>query len=284
MAQVSATVTGSIAPVTYTVYESTDLATALATGSTLPLSFTPLSGAHNYVLVTSSNAGGCVDISAPFPLNCSVDLINIDIVFGLGASARCDNYTNIANDFDFKIVDEDNTSSEYLEESIVGGLVSTDKTIPNGSAIVDAYVIAPPTRSCGGSFPNCTSGCPIAYYRFGLGLGSVVDAYPSKNIFTYAVYGRKNSTYNDSADNFFYVRLNKFTTCSFTAIVGAPVNGVDYQRTGTCGSLGFTDYPTNAPFTRYELPTATTTYMKVGDLIYDKTTQTIIFDPVPSVE
>lgn len=282
MAAVTATVTGASSP-TYKVYTWTGsaLGTLLATGSSLPLTFTPLSGTNQYVLVTESHAGACVDVSSPSSFSCNLGLISFDFVYGLGTDgsggdAECNN--NIfTNNFQFRLIDEDNTSSEFNQQANIGS--GTDKTIPNSSAITAAYVVAAVTKSCGGNYPTCNpplQPCSIGFNRFGIDYGALITAYPSKNVFSYAVYARKDPAKNITSDNNYDVRINKFTDCDFVAV--ATANGVDFSRTGTCGELGIVYYPSFGG--QYTLTGAPTTFTKVGNLTYTKSTDTIIFQPV----
>ena len=277
MASVTATISGESSP-TYKVYTWTGSAvgTLLATGSSLPLTFTPLTGTNSYVLVTESHSGACVDISSPQSFTCNLGLISFDFVYGLGASAECNNDI-FTNNFQFRLIDEDNTSSEFNQQANIGSGI--DKTIPNSSSIASAYVVSGVTKSCGGSYPTCSpplSPCSIGFNRFGVDYRSLITAYPSKNIFSYAVYARKDPAKNVTSDNDYQVKINKFTNCNF--IASASSNGVDFSRTGVCGELGVSYYP--GIFSYYTLTGAPTTFTKIGNVIYTKSTDTILFQPI----
>lgn len=277
MANVNATVIGEVSP-TYKVYVWTGSAVGalLATGTTLPLSFSPLSGTNQYVLVTESNGGACVDISTPSTFTCQLGLISFDFVYGLGVDAECNN--NIfTNNFQFRLVDEDGTSLQLGQQANIGS--GTDKTIPNSTAIASSYVVSGVTKSCGNAFPVCNpplQPCTVGFNRFGIDYGSLITAYPSKNVFSYAVYARKDPAKNVTNDNDYQVKINKFTDCNFIAT--ATANGVDFTRTGTCGELGIVFYP--SPSSQYTLTGAPVSFTKIGDMIYTKSTDTIIFQPV----
>ncbi len=277
MANVNATVIGEVSP-TYKVYVWTGSAVGalLATGTTLPLSFSPLSGTNHYVLVTESNGGACVDISTPSTFTCQLGLISFDFVYGLGVDAECNN--NIfTNNFQFRLVDEDGTSLQLGQQANIGS--GTDKTIPNSTAIASSYVVSGVTKSCGNAFPVCNpplQPCTVGFNRFGIDYGGLITAYPSKNVFSYAVHARKDPTKNVTNDNDYQVKINKFTDCNFAA--SATSNGVDFTRTGTCGALGISYFP--AIYSYYTLTGAPVSFTKIGDMIYTKSTDTVIFQPV----
>lgn len=277
MASVNATVSGEISPV-YKVYTWTGSAVGalLATGSTLPLTFSALSGTNQYVLVTESNGGACVDISTPYSFTCNLGSISFDFVYGMGVDAECDNniYTN---NFQFRLVDEDGTSTQVGQQANIGSGV--DKTIPNSSSIASAYVVSGAGKSCGGYYPSCNpplQPCTIGFNRFGIDYGSLISAYPSKNVFSYAVYARKDPAKNVTSDNNYQVKINKFTNCNFVAVTNT--NGVDFSRTGVCGELGVVYYPSIS--TQYTLTGAPTVFTKIGDIIYTKSTDSVIFQHV----
>ena len=135
------------------------------------------------------------------------------------------------------------------------------------------------TKSCGGYYPSCNpplAPCTIGFNRFGIDYGALITAYPSKNVFSFAVYARKDPAKNVTSDNDYQVKINKFTNCNFVA--SATANGVDFSRTGVCGELGVSYFP--GIFTYYTLTGAPTTFTKIGDIIYTKSTDTVLFQHV----
>lgn len=98
MATVNATVANNTGTTTYRIYSWVGglKGTLIQTGTSLPLTFTPLVGSHQYILETTDSLG-CVVTSIPQTFDCTNGLLNIDFIFGLGSSANCATPVNVVN-------------------------------------------------------------------------------------------------------------------------------------------------------------------------------------------
>ena len=269
MASVTATAANNTGTTTYRVYSWVDgvKGALIASNTSVPVTFTPLVGSHQYVLETTDSLG-CVVTSTPQTLDCTVGLAHLDMIFGLGdVSSVCSTNTLILNMFDFRIVDEDVTSSQLNQQSNIGN--GTDKVIPNGVTIANGYVVAPAAYSCGGSAAQ-------AFIRFGFAINKLLAAYPAKSVFSFKLYGKKVTGKNVPSDNFFRISNNYFSTvCNYAAT--PVVNGVDFTRIGTCTALGIALLPGPTTAERYEMIDDFTVFTNLGTVTINTTTNEISF-------
>ena len=208
--------------------------------------------------------------TAPSPVPIAPDFVSMayfDVVFSLGesgggSSAVCSTNSNIISNMEFYVQDVNGFSSSFGQQATVG--TSPNRYISSGSGFSLAEVIAPPCRSCGVN-PS------TAFYRFGFNTQRMYDAYPSQNVFTYDVYGRKDPSINDPAYINYFTTINKFNSCTF--VQGSIVNCSDLSRDGSCTGLGNVDVYGN-------IGSATTSFVKVGTVTVNRSANTISYSAV----